>query len=111
LFLMTNLDVVCEVVNLGECTMEPLVVHLVYHKIHPRAVILIPLLALLQIAGVSLMSPIELSLVVTGLRLIKTLQQGLLLCRGLLLIRRFLLGSERYAHRQQNCTENNLFNT
>ena len=70
---MTNLDVVCEAVNLGECTMEPLVVHLVYHEIHPRAIILIPLLALLQIVRVCLMSPIELGLVVTGLRLVKTL--------------------------------------
>ena len=55
------------------------------------------------------MSPIELGHVVTGLRLVKTLQQGLLFFRRLLrLSRRLLLSREAYTHHQHNSDENYL---
>lgn len=105
---MARLGIFGQAVNLGISPMESPIIHLIYHAIHPRAIVCGPVLTLLLIAHKRLMSRIEGRIVATGLRLVKALDQ-LFLFRGLLLVRRCLLGSERNAHCQQDCGENNLF--
>ena len=85
-------DVIGEAVNLNEGTMEPTIIHLIYHAIHPRTIVFIPILTILQILHEGLMSLVEVRVAAILLRLIKPLHKSMLLCVWLLfLLSRLLL--------------------
>ena len=90
--------------------MESLIIHLIDDTIHPRTVVFLPILMLLQIVHECHMSLIEISIAATHLRLVDTLGHSLLLFGGLLffLIRWMLLSAEGYAYHQHNRSEQNL---
>ena len=56
---MALLDVVCNIVNLGEGTMEVPVVHIIDNTAHPRTIVFFPVLAPLQILHECLVSFVE----------------------------------------------------
>ena len=111
LLLMAILDVVRDVVDLGECTMEILMVHIVDNTIQPCTVVFLPVLAAFQIVHESLMRLIEVGVAAVHLRIKDALEQDLLLLLWLLLIecRRFLPGSKRRAYNQHNHPTDNPF--
>ena len=76
---MAVLNIVVKEFNLAEGTMEILVVDIIDDAVHPCAVILLPLLALLQIAHISGVGIVEIGIAVCHLRLIEALHQLLLL--------------------------------
>ena len=56
---MALLDIVCNVVNIGEGTMEVPVVHIIDNTAHPRTIVFFPVLAPLQILHECLVSFVE----------------------------------------------------
>ena len=110
---MALFDGVGDIVDLGKSPMESLMIHIIYHAVHPRTVIRIPVLVLLQIVHKRLVRLVEIRVATIHLCLIEPLDHGLLFLRGLLwmllMACRCLLGNEGRAHRQQNYSENNLF--
>ena len=80
---MSLADIVGETVNLDEGAMEALVVYVVDYSIHPHAVVLIPILVLLQVVQEGLVGIVKVGIAAADLSLLYTLCQLLLYIVGL----------------------------
>ena len=71
-------DIVGETMNLDKGTMEAFVVNVVDHTVHPHAVVLIPILVLLQVVQEGLVGIVKVGIAAADLGLLYTLCQFLL---------------------------------
>ena len=71
-------DIVGDAMNLDKGTMEAFVVNVVDHTVHPHAVVLIPILVLLQVVQEGLVGIVKVGIAAADLGLLYTLCQFLL---------------------------------
>ena len=75
---MSVSDIVGDAINLDEGAMEALVVYVVDHSVHPNAVVLIPILVLLQVVQEGFVGIVKVRIAAANLSLLYTLCQLLL---------------------------------
>ena len=76
-------DIFGDAMNLDKSTVETLVVYVVDYSIHPHAVVLIPILVLLQVVQEGFVGTVKVRIAAADLSLLYTLCQLLLYIVGL----------------------------